>query len=278
MSKLKLSKDEGEHCFDACQRDQIITGGKTPTTISYSSTGEFLYFTSEIINVDSSQALQPGPTPLKNHEPSGPADPEVSIQQHSNRVLGPTGRAAQEWDRRDDHWHYIPRYCFTHLRLRRPLRISKVNAPEMDHTDYPWEMVPKTVEKPLKTRQSQDQRQCHYRILYLKEKRTKLEDCDCLTPIEADGETETGFNSMTSTVTMTKLFVKRVVRFLPDGRAIGKKFKISERRTVVPFSECEDRPMSARMQLDIMGYISPSNVAKESIHLTSNQSGDHVSV
>lgn len=90
-------------------------------------------------------------------------------------------------------------------------------------------------------------------MMFPKEKRAELEYWDYLTPLVADGDM--GFNGLTATVKMTKAFVEAgVAMFHLDDLAIGKKkFTSGEGRTVIPFSEYEDRLTAARMQIDIMG-------------------------
>ncbi|RDW62400.1 isocitrate lyase-3 [Coleophoma cylindrospora] len=130
---------------------------------------------------------------------------------------------------------------------------SETYEPGADHADYPWDTVPKVVEKLFRGQQWQDQRQRHYRMLHSKEERAKMDEWDYLTPIIADGDM--GFGGLTSTVKLTKLFVESgVAMFHLDDLAIGcKKFTTGEGRTVIPLSEYEDRLIAARLQIDIMG-------------------------
>ncbi|RDW80360.1 isocitrate lyase-4 [Coleophoma crateriformis] len=130
---------------------------------------------------------------------------------------------------------------------------SEVAEPGMDHADYPWDTVPKVVDKIFRSQQWHDQKQHHFRMLHPVEQRDGLENWDYMAPIIADGDM--GFGGSTSTIKMTKLFVDSgVAMFHLDDLASGKKrFTIGQGRTVVPFSEYIDRLTAARLQIDIMG-------------------------
>ncbi|RSL52125.1 hypothetical protein CEP53_008189 [Fusarium sp. AF-6] len=131
--------------------------------------------------------------------------------------------------------------------------LSEVQHPGCDHADYPWDTVPKVVEKIFKAQLWHDQRQKQFRLHHTKAEREKLEAYDFMAPIIADGDM--GFGGLTSTVKMTKLFVEAGVAMIHlDDLAIGlKKFTIGEGRTVVPTSEYIARLTAVRMQFDVMG-------------------------
>ncbi|KAI9729377.1 MAG: hypothetical protein M1834_006901 [Cirrosporium novae-zelandiae] len=131
--------------------------------------------------------------------------------------------------------------------------LSEVSHLGMDHADYPWDTVPKTVDRIFRSQMWHDQRQHHFRMLHKKEHRDKLENWDYLAPIVADGDM--GFGGLTSTMKLAKAFVEAgVAMFHIDDLAIGlKKFTAGQGRTIVPTSEYLSRLTAARMQFDIMG-------------------------
>ncbi|KAI8717026.1 Isocitrate lyase [Fusarium sp. LHS14.1] len=131
--------------------------------------------------------------------------------------------------------------------------LSEVQHPGCDHADYPWDTVPKVVEKIFKAQLWHDQRQKQFGLHHTKAEREKLEAYDFMAPIIADGDM--GFGGLTSTVKMAKLFVEAGVAMIHlDDLAIGlKKFTIGEGRTVVPTSEYIARLTAVRMQFDVMG-------------------------
>ncbi|KAI9742369.1 MAG: hypothetical protein M1818_003902 [Claussenomyces sp. TS43310] len=130
---------------------------------------------------------------------------------------------------------------------------SEVAEPGMDACDYPWDTVPKVVDKIFRSQQWHDQKQHQFRMLTPRERRAVLENWDYMTPIVADGDM--GFGGCTSTIKMTKAFVESgVAMFHLDDLAIGKKkFTVGQGRTIVPFGEYLDRLTAARLQIDIMG-------------------------
>ncbi|KAH8697454.1 isocitrate lyase [Talaromyces proteolyticus] len=130
---------------------------------------------------------------------------------------------------------------------------SENNYPGMDHADYPWDTVPKVVEKIFKSQQWHDQRQRQVRMQHRIEQRARMENWDYLMPIIADGDM--GFGSLTATLKSTKALVESGAAGIHiDDLALGlKKFTIGQGRTIVPTSEYEDRVKAVRMQLDIMG-------------------------
>uniref|UniRef100_A0A8H7N4Y7 Isocitrate lyase n=1 Tax=Bionectria ochroleuca TaxID=29856 RepID=A0A8H7N4Y7_BIOOC len=131
--------------------------------------------------------------------------------------------------------------------------LSEVQHPGCDHADYPWDTVPKVVEKIFKAQLFHDQRQHQFRMRHSKEERAKLEKYDFMAPIIADGDM--GFGGLTTTVKLAKLFVEAGVAMIHlDDLAIGlKKFTVGEGRTVVPTSEYLSRLTAVRMQFDVMG-------------------------
>lgn len=131
--------------------------------------------------------------------------------------------------------------------------LSEVQHPGMDHADYPWDTVPKVVEKIFKSQLWHDQRQKQFRLRHTKAEREKLEAYDFLMPIIADADM--GFGGLTTTVKLARSFVEAGVAMIHlDDLAIGlKKFTIGEGRTVVPSSEYVSRLTAARMEFDIMG-------------------------
>ncbi|OKL55534.1 hypothetical protein UA08_09191 [Talaromyces atroroseus] len=130
---------------------------------------------------------------------------------------------------------------------------SENNYPGMDHADYPWDTVPKVVDKIFRGQQWHDQRQRQVRMQHPVEERATMENWDYLMPIIADGDM--GFGSLTATLKSTKALVESGAAGIHiDDLAIGmKKFTIGQGRTIVPTSEYEDRIKGLRMQLDIMG-------------------------
>ncbi|KAH8895600.1 Phosphoenolpyruvate/pyruvate domain-containing protein [Thozetella sp. PMI_491] len=131
--------------------------------------------------------------------------------------------------------------------------LSEVQYPGCDHADYPWDTVPKVVDKIFKSQLWHDQRQKQFRMQHARLEREKLEAYDFLAPIIADGDM--GFGGLTTTMKLAKFFVEVGVAMIHlDDLAIGlKKFTIGEGRTVVPTSEYLARLTAVRMQFDIMG-------------------------
>ncbi|KAH7176886.1 isocitrate lyase [Dactylonectria macrodidyma] len=131
--------------------------------------------------------------------------------------------------------------------------LSEVQHPGCDHADYPWDTVPKVVEKIFKAQLWHDQRQKQFRMHHAKSDRAKLEAYDFMAPIVADGDM--GFGGLTTTVKLAKSFVEAGVAMIHlDDLAIGlKKFTVGEGRTVVPTSEYLSRLSAVRMQFDVMG-------------------------
>lgn len=123
----------------------------------------------------------------------------------------------------------------------------------MDQADYPWDTVPKVVEKVYSAQMWNDRRQHQFRMSRSKEERAKLPCYDYLAPIVADGDM--GFGGLTSTVKMAKAFVEAGVAMIHvDDLASGmKRFTIGQGRTLVPTSEYLGRLTAVRMQFDIMG-------------------------
>lgn len=130
---------------------------------------------------------------------------------------------------------------------------SEVALPGMDHADYPWDTVPKVVQKVFKSQLWHDQRQRQYRLRHPVEEREQLENWDYMAPIVADGDM--GFGSLTSTMKMAREFVDAGVAMIHiDDLAIGmKKFTVGQGRTIVPTQEYLDRCTAVRMQFDVMG-------------------------
>ena len=131
--------------------------------------------------------------------------------------------------------------------------MSEVEHPGMDHADYPWDTVPKVVNKIFKSQLWHDQRQKQFRMRHTKSEREKLEAYDFMAPIVADSDM--GFGGLTTTVKLARSFVEAGVAMIHlDDLAIGlKKFTIGEGRTVVPTSEYLTRLTAARMEFDVMG-------------------------
>lgn len=131
--------------------------------------------------------------------------------------------------------------------------LSEVQHPGCDHADYPWDTVPKVVDKLFKAQLFHDQRQRQFRLRHKKDERANLEHYDFMAPIVADGDM--GFGGLTTTVKLAKSFVEAGVAMVHvDDLAIGlKKFTIGEGRTVVPSSEYVSRLTAFRMQFDVMG-------------------------
>ncbi|CAG9938541.1 unnamed protein product [Clonostachys rosea f. rosea IK726] len=130
---------------------------------------------------------------------------------------------------------------------------SENNYPGMDHADYPWDTVPKVVDKIFRSEVWHDQRQRQFRMSHKLRDRTSLENWDYLMPIVADGDM--GFGSLTTTIKSTKALAESGAAGIHiDDLAIGlKKFTVGQGRTVVPTSEYADRVKAIRLQLDIMG-------------------------
>ncbi|KAH6867390.1 Pyruvate/Phosphoenolpyruvate kinase-like domain-containing protein [Thelonectria olida] len=134
-----------------------------------------------------------------------------------------------------------------------PCGLSEVQHPGCDHADYPWDPVPKVIDKIVKALLWHDQRQKQFRMHHTKADREKFENYDFMAPLVADGDM--GFGGLTTTVKLARSFVEAGVAMIHlDDLAIGlKKFTVGERRTVVPTSEYLTRLTAVRMQFDIMG-------------------------
>ncbi|KUJ20299.1 putative mitochondrial 2-methylisocitrate lyase [Mollisia scopiformis] len=130
---------------------------------------------------------------------------------------------------------------------------TQVLEPGMDQADYPWDTVPKVVEKIYRSQMWNDRRQRQIRMSKAKAERAKMECYDYLAPIIADADM--GFGGLTSTVKMAKLFVESGVAMIHvDDLASGmKRFTTGQGRTIVPTSEYIGRLTAVRMQFDIMG-------------------------
>ncbi|KAH6967739.1 isocitrate lyase [Ilyonectria sp. MPI-CAGE-AT-0026] len=131
--------------------------------------------------------------------------------------------------------------------------LSEVQHPGCDHADYPWDTVPKVVDKIFKAQLWHDQRQKQFRMQHTRSDRENLEVYDFMAPIIADADM--GFGGLTTTVKLAKSFVEAGVAMIHlDDLAIGlKKFTVGEGRTVVPTSEYLSRLSAVRMQFDVMG-------------------------
>ncbi|KAF8853428.1 Phosphoenolpyruvate/pyruvate domain-containing protein, partial [Acephala macrosclerotiorum] len=130
---------------------------------------------------------------------------------------------------------------------------SEASTPGRDAADYPWDTVPKVVDKIFRSQMWHDQRQRQQRMSTPESKRGDLENWDYLAPIVADADM--GFGGVTSTTEMTKAFVEAGVAMTHmDDLATGmKRFSMGMGRTAVPTSEYVSRLTAVRMQFDIMG-------------------------
>ncbi|CAB91173.1 Mitochondrial 2-methylisocitrate lyase [Schizosaccharomyces pombe] len=130
--------------------------------------------------------------------------------------------------------------------------LSSVDEPGMDHADYPWDTVPKAVDRIFRSQNWHARRQKQFHLMKPAEERKQLPKYDYLLPIIADGDM--GFGSVTSTMKMTKRFVESGVAMIHlDDLAIGlKRFTVGQGRTVVPTSEYLRRLTAVRLQFDIM--------------------------
>ncbi|CAK7232785.1 hypothetical protein SCUCBS95973_008374 [Sporothrix curviconia] len=124
---------------------------------------------------------------------------------------------------------------------------SENNYPGMDHADYPWDTVPKVVDKLFRGAVWHDQRQRQLR------KRGALEHWDYLMPIVADGDM--GFGSLTVGMKAAKALAELGAAAIHiDDLALGlKQFTTGQGRTVVPTSEYAERVKAIRLQLDVLG-------------------------
>ncbi|KJR84289.1 isocitrate lyase [Sporothrix schenckii 1099-18] len=125
--------------------------------------------------------------------------------------------------------------------------------PGMDHADYPWDTVPKVVDKIFRSQVWHDQRQRQYRMSLPASERAAAEHWDYLMPIVADGDM--GFGSLTVGMKAAKALAELGAAAIHiDDLALGlKKFTTGQGRTVVPTSEYRDRVKAIRLQLDVLG-------------------------
>ncbi|CAK7204222.1 hypothetical protein SEUCBS139899_006976 [Sporothrix eucalyptigena] len=130
---------------------------------------------------------------------------------------------------------------------------SENNYPGMDHADYPWDTVPKVVDKLFRAEVWHDQRQRQLRMASPLEERAGLEHWDYLMPIVADGDM--GFGSLTVGMKAAKALAELGAAAIHiDDLALGlKKFTTGQGRTVVPTSEYAERVKAIRLQLDVLG-------------------------
>lgn len=130
---------------------------------------------------------------------------------------------------------------------------SENSYPGMDHADYPWDTVPKVVDKLFRGQVWHDQRQRQLRMAMTLEERKKAEHWDYLMPIIADGDM--GFGSLTVGMKAAKALAELGAAAIHiDDLALGlKKFTTGQGRTVVPTSEYADRVKAIRLQLDVLG-------------------------
>lgn len=131
--------------------------------------------------------------------------------------------------------------------------VTQVEEPGVDHADYPWDTVPKVVNKIFKSQMWNDRCQRNFLLSLLEEERKTYPEFDFLLPMIADGDM--GFGGVTTIGKYTKLFVEAgVAMFHIDDLAIGvKKFTQGIGRTVIPTSEYLKRLTAARFQIDVMG-------------------------
>lgn len=131
--------------------------------------------------------------------------------------------------------------------------LTQVEEPGVDHADYPWDTLPKVVNKIFKSQMWHDRRQRQHLLSLSPEERADFPVFDFLLPIIADGDM--GFGGMTTIAKFVKCFVESgVAMFHLDDLAIGvKKFTQGIGRTVIPTSEYLKRLTAARFQLDVMG-------------------------
>ncbi|KAG4425412.1 hypothetical protein IFR04_001562 [Cadophora malorum] len=131
--------------------------------------------------------------------------------------------------------------------------VSEVSTPGRDAADYPWDTVPKVVDKIFRSQLWHDQRQRQIPMSTPESQRAQLENWDYLAPIVADADM--GFGGLTSTAKMAKAFVEAGVAMIHmDDLATGmKRFSMGMGRTAVPTSEYVTRLTAVRMQFDIMG-------------------------
>lgn len=131
---------------------------------------------------------------------------------------------------------------------------TQVTEPGIDQADYPWDTVPKVVDRIYRAQMWNDRCQHQSRMRLPKAERAKMECYDYLAPIIADGDM--GFGGLNSTIKMTKAFVESGVAMVHvDDLALGmKRFTTGQGRTLVPTSEYIERLTAVRMQFDIMRY------------------------
>ncbi|CAK7213036.1 hypothetical protein SBRCBS47491_001666 [Sporothrix bragantina] len=130
---------------------------------------------------------------------------------------------------------------------------SENNYPGMDHADYPWDTVPKVVDKLFRAEVWHDQRQRQLRMAHSLEERKKLEHWDYLMPIVADGDM--GFGSLTVGMKAAKALAELGAAAIHiDDLALGlKQFTTGQGRTVVSTGEYAERVKAIRLQLDVLG-------------------------
>lgn len=131
--------------------------------------------------------------------------------------------------------------------------LTQVEEPGVDHADYPWDTLPRVVNRIFKSQMWHDRTQRQKLLSLPEDKRREYPEFDFLLPIIADGDM--GFGGMTTIGKFVKLFVESgVAMFHLDDLAIGvKKFTQGIGRTVIPTSEYLKRLTAARFQLDVMG-------------------------
>lgn len=131
--------------------------------------------------------------------------------------------------------------------------LTQVEEPGVDHADYPWDTLPRVVNRIFKSQMWHDRRQRQHLLSLSEEERKSYPEFDFLLPIIADGDM--GFGGVTTIGKFVKLFVESgVAMFHLDDLAIGvKKFNQGIGRTVIPTSEYLKRLTAARFQLDVMG-------------------------
>ncbi|EGV62090.1 mitochondrial 2-methylisocitrate lyase [Yamadazyma tenuis] len=131
--------------------------------------------------------------------------------------------------------------------------LTQVEEPGVDHADYPWDTVPRVVNRIVKSQMWRDRTQRQHLLSLSEEERKTYPQFDFLLPIIADGDM--GFGGVTTIAKCTKVFVEAgVAMFHLDDLAIGlKKFTQGIGRTIIPTSEYLKRLTAARFQIDVMG-------------------------
>lgn len=131
--------------------------------------------------------------------------------------------------------------------------LTQVEEPGVDHADYPWDTVPRVVNRIVKSQMWRDRTQRQHLLMLSEEERKLYPQFDFLLPVIADGDM--GFGGVTTIAKFTKVFVESgVAMFHLDDLAIGmKKFTQGIGRTVIPTSEYLKRLTAARFQIDVMG-------------------------